>query len=230
MPKSIGIHTVRKTIAARIFIAMGILWCSSVMAIEEPKYELISSERDFEIRHYTPILIAETHVDGDMDEATNKGFRRIADFIFGNNQASTAELKTKIEMTAPVTVEPKTSKISMTAPVTVVPQNESTNMIKTSTWRIYFVMPSQYTLDSIPKPNNVDVKLREIPEKYFLVLRYSGLNTVARVQQKIDDAILWAQKKSLTIIGRPQLSRYDPPWTLPMFRRNEIMIEISAPQ
>lgn len=76
------------------------------MAIEEPKYKVTNSDGSFEIRQYAPILIAETLVEGDMDEASSKGFRLIADFIFGNNQIADASTGEKIAMTAPVTVEP----------------------------------------------------------------------------------------------------------------------------
>jgi hypothetical protein len=199
------------------------------MAIEEPKYEVIVSDAQFEVRHYAPVLIAETIVEGDMDAASSKGFRLIADFIFGNNLSSDTDKKAKIAMTAPVTVEPQSSKIAMTAPVTVEPQAAESNMKTAKTWRINFVMPSQYTLATIPKPKNNAVTLREVPNKYFIVHKYSGFNTVSRVQAKTDEAVEWATKRSYKIIGTPQLSRYDPPWTLPMFRRNEIMIEIAAP-
>ena len=74
------------------------------------------------------------------------------------------------------------------------------------------------------------VKLREIPNKHFAVLEYSGFNTAARVQTKTQELIDWAHQKNFKPMGTPRLSRYDPPWTLPMFRRNEIMIEIEAPK
>jgi hypothetical protein len=90
-------------------------------------------------------------------------------------------------------------------------------------------MPSQYTLANIPKPNNSAVTLHELARKYFVVHRYSGFNTVARVQEKTNEALAWAKQQSLKVVGTPQLSRYDPPWTLPMFRRNEIMLEVAAP-
>jgi hypothetical protein len=199
------------------------------MAIEEPKYEVIVSDAQFEVRHYAPVLIAETIVEGDMDAASSKGFRLIADFIFGNNLSSDTDKKSKIAMTAPVTVEPQSSKITMTAPVTVEPQAAESSMKTTKTWRINFVMPSQYTLATIPKPKNNAVTLREVPSKYFIVHKYSGFNTVSRVQTKTDETVEWAIKRSYKMIGTPQLSRYDPPWTLPMFRRNEIMLEIAAP-
>jgi hypothetical protein len=199
------------------------------MAIEEPQYEVLVTEGPYEIRHYAPLLMAETLVEGDMDEASSKGFRLIADFIFGNNQAAGSTASEKIAMTAPVTVEPQSAKIAMTAPVTVEPQSEGANMQSAKQWRVNFVMPSRYTLSSIPKPKNNAVNLREVPSKHFVVYSYSGFNTVARVQSKTQEAMAWALQRNLKVIGTPQLSRYDPPWTLPMFRRNEIMVEIAAP-
>ena len=83
-----------------IGLILGLLWTGHVMAIEEPKYEVIQSDGPFEIRRYAPVLIAETLVDGDMDEASNKGFRLIADFIFGNNQIADTSTGEKIAMTA----------------------------------------------------------------------------------------------------------------------------------
>ena len=128
-----------------------------------------------------------------------------------------------------MTVEPVSKKIAMTAPVTVEPQSSESNMQAAKKWRIHFVMPSQYTLANIPKPKNEAVSLKEIPSKYFLVYTYSWLNTLSRVQTKTDEAIDWANRKGLKVIGAPQLSRYDPPWTPPMFKRNEIMLEVAAP-
>ncbi len=205
-------------------LLVGFLGMESAMATEEPKYEVLTSQAPFELRHYAPTLIAQTIVEGDMDAASNKGFRLIADFIFGNNLAVGSEQAAKIAMTAPVTVEPQSSKIAMTAPVTIEPQSGSAQQ-----WRIHFVMPSQYTLATIPKPKNSAVTLHELPSKYFVVHRYSGFNTEARVQEKTDEALAWAKQQSLKVLGTPQLSRYDPPWTLPMFRRNEIMVEVAAP-
>jgi hypothetical protein len=220
------VKTMQKHILA---LMLGLAGAGQVMAIEEPKYEVLQSDDTYEVRQYAPILIAETIVEGDMDEASNKGFRLIADFIFGNNQVVDTTSSEKIAMTAPVTVEPQSTTISMTAPVTVEPQSEYANMQQAKQWRVHFVMPSRYTLSNIPKPKNNAVNLREIPSKFFVVHQYSGFNTVARFQAKTQETKDWALKRELKLIGTPQLSRYDPPWTLPMFRRNEIMIEISAP-
>ena len=199
------------------------------MAIEEPTYEVLLKDGPFEIRSYAPCLVAETWVEGDMDEASSKGFRLIADYIFGNNQAVSSATSEKIAMTAPVTLEPQSAKIAMTAPVSIEPQTGATNMKTAKQWLVKFTMPSQHTLATIPKPKNSAVNLREIPSKQYAVLKYSGFNFQSQVQTKTQEALDWIAKKNLQAIGQPQLSRYDPPWTLPMFRRNEIMIEISNP-
>lgn len=213
----------------RVGSLLVLLCIGHAMAIEEPKYDVIQTDGSFEIRKYSPILIAETFVDGDMDEASSKGFRLIADFIFGNNQVTDSNASSKIAMTAPVTAEPVSKKIAMTAPVTAEPQSFESNMQAAKKWRIHFVMPSQFTLANIPKPKNDAVTLRDVPSKFFVVHSYSGFNSLARIQAKTDEALEWANRKALKVLGQPQLSRYDPPWTLPMFRRNEIMLEVATP-
>ena len=221
------INTTIKNI--RVGSLLVLLCIGQAMAIEEPKYDVVQVDGPFEIRKYAPILIAETFVDGDMDEASSKGFRLIADFIFGNNQVTDSNASSKIAMTAPVTAEPVSKKIAMTAPVTAEPQSSESTMQAAKKWRIHFVMPSQYTLANIPKPKNDAVTLRDVPSKFFVVHSYSGFNSLSRVQAKTDEALEWANRKALKVLGPPQLSRYDPPWTLPMFRRNEIMVEVAAP-
>jgi len=195
----------------------------TAMAIEEPSFKVIVKSGNFELRQYAPMLVAETLVDGDMDDAGSTGFRRIADYIFGNNQVQTSTGSAKIAMTAPVTMEPQSQKIAMTAPVALMPAE---SMGASKQWRVHFVMPSQYNMNTIPKPKNPDVKLREIPGKLFAVSSFTGFNTQTRVQAKTDELNVWIGQKNLKVLSQAQLARYDPPWTLPMFRRNEVMIEV----
>ena len=205
-----------------------VLLCNSLlntaMAIEEPKFETLRKEEPFEIRKYAPYLIAETSVQSDMDGASNKGFRRIADFIFGNNQVTGNDKA----------LDPKdkaSSKIAMTAPVVVEPLDDVKNpMLNADNWRIFFVMPSQYSEATLPKPVNPDVKIRSVPAKYYAVFNYSGFNGTSKIQDYSDQLEQWIQKNNLKALSSPKLARYDPPWTLPMFRRNEILIEIQEYQ
>ena len=213
------------------WMAALLLITGPAMAIEEPTFEVVRKEGAMEIRKYAPFIVAQTWLQGDMDEASSRGFRLIADYIFGNNVAVGERTAAKIAMTAPVTMAPEAAsqKIAMTAPVTMAPQAAASAPGASQRWRVHFVMPRQYTLATLPKPNNQEVQLEEVPAKWFAVLRYSGMNTNARVQQRNEEALAWVLAQKLTPLGPPQLARYDPPWTLPPFRRNEVLVEIAAP-
>lgn len=201
----------------RLFIAVALLLLSgAVMAYEEPKYDVIAKYDAFELRAYKPIIVAETLVDGSMDDASSKGFRLIADYIFGNNK-SNAGSSEKISMTVPVAMAPKSEKISMTIPVSM--------QEYAGKWRMYFVMPSKYTLKTLPVPNNTDVKLREVAAKKYAVLRFSGLAGEEKTAKKTDELLAWLQDKKIKPTGTPELARYNAPWTLPFLRRNEVMVQ-----
>ncbi len=208
------------------------------MATEEPAFELLAKDGkdgELQLRRYGAVIVAETLVDGDRDAASTKGFKVIADYIFGNNQAtgSAAKPSEKIAMTAPVVAEPvpQSQKIAMTAPVTAEPVggDAQASLTEATQWRIHFVMPSEYSMDTLPRPNNAAVQLRQLPPTVFAVVSYSGLNTEAQVQQKTEELQRWIASKNLQALGAPQLARYDPPWTLPMWRRNEVQIQVRQP-
>jgi hypothetical protein len=193
------------------------IFSNTAMASEEPKYTLLEKDQAFELRAYTPKIIAEVIVDGDMREASSKGFRLIADFIFGNNTAQSGKSE-KISMTAPVSMELRAEKISMTVPVGVQQASDG--------WKVYFVMPSQYALETLPKPNNPLVGIKQIPSQKFAVVRFSGLVDEEKMANKVVELTHWIEIKKLKMIGGPELARYNPPWTLPFLRRNEVMIAV----
>ncbi len=185
---------------------------------EEPRYTATApDENNIELRDYAPKIVAQVEVSGEREEAISQGFRMIADYIFGNNLP-----KEKIAMTAPVIQQaaPAGEKISMTAPV-LQQQSGATNK-----WVVQFVMPSEYTLATLPKPVNSAVQLRELPAKHMVAIRFSGSTRAANIaeHQALLDAYVNAQHLKTT--GAPVLAFYDPPWTLPFFRRNEIMLEL----
>lgn len=202
----------------------------AAMAVEEPKFQVLAQDGRFEVRQYAPLIVAETWVDGDMDTASNKGFRAIADYIFGNNTAPQTQQSSKIAMTAPVTLEPQgqPTQLAMTAPVTVQPAPDAPGWVAAQRWRVQFVMPSQYTLATLPRPNNNTVTLREVPGKTVAVATYSGFNTESRILKETQSLLGWMQARKLLAAGPAQLARYDPPWTLPFWRRNEIQIGVKA--
>lgn len=202
-------------LAALLLILMPV----TAMATEEPKFDVVTKDGDFEVRKYAPMVVAETFVDGSQDDASSRGFRVIAGYIFGDNKRADKGAE-KIAMTAPVTLEKQdaSQKIAMTAPVTLEQQG--------SRWRVHFVMPSQYTLADLPKPNNAAVTLREIPGHKVAALRFSGFVGDDKVATKTAELRDWMVARGMSAAGPAQLARYDPPWALPFMRRNEILIEI----
>lgn len=229
------IKTTRPKYAVTVLLAGSLLLTSgAAMATPEPSYTLLEQLDDFELRNYAPKIIAQTTVTGDYDAASRKGFKILANYIFGNNSVSNTEdakNSAKISMTAPVIMKPSdgvgdnrsddknndtSAKISMTAPV---------SMQKTDgSWQMTFVMPEHYTMATIPKPNNPAVTLIEIPEVRYAVVKFSGLAGEKKVAQKTAELQQWMLTKKLTPVATPELARYNPPWTLPFMRRNEVMI------
>lgn len=183
-----------------------------VMAIEEPKYTVETQSKVYEVRKYQSTLVAETWVDAKFDDAGNKAFRILADYIFGNNTT-----KTEISMTAPV-AQSRSEKIAMTAPVSQIKGEKG--------YLVQFTMPSQFPQDSLPKPNDSRVVIRELPERRVAVLKYSGSWSESRYQQKLADLKAALVADQLQAIGEPIFARFNSPFQLWFLRRNEIWIEI----
>ena len=199
------------SIIALILIA-GVLAGPVISNVEKPDYKVIQSKQNIEIRLYDPMIIAEVEVEGNREESIRKGFRLLADYIFGNNTT-----KKNISMTAPVE-QKENQKIAMTSPV----QQQLTD----KSWRISFVMPSKFNMDSLPVPNNNLVQLKEVLEKKFVVIEFSGTNSNANVNEHENQLMSYIEANKIKTIGSPKYSFYDAPWTLPILRRNEVMIEI----
>ncbi|MGB8315578.1 MAG: heme-binding protein [Aestuariivirga sp.] len=189
------------------------LWGTIVSNVEQPKYKTIEADDNIEIRDYPPMIIAEAEVAGERGEAISKGFRIIADYIFGNNSAAQ-----KVAMTAPVTQQ-ASEKIAMTAPVTQ--QGDG------HTWQVRFIMPAGYTMETLPTPKNPAVKLKEIGGKRFAVIRFSGMAGEDSLKRHAEELKQFVDRKSLNPVSAPAYAFYNPPWTLPFLRRNEVMIEIA---
>ena len=193
--------------------------CSMVgiRTVEEAPYDVVSQEGPFEIREYHPLVIAETTVEADYDEAGNKAFRRLFGYISGKN-----ETRASIAMTAPVLADPEQAdggeSIAMTAPVLGEQQGGS--------WRYAFVLPADYTLETAPAPASPDVRLAQVPRRTVAVLRYSGSRDEAAMLEKSEALRDWIASKGIEPTSAPRSAGYDPPWTLPFLRRNEVMFDV----
>ena len=199
-----------------LILIVGVLAGPVMSDVEKPDYKVIQSEQNIEIRKYEPMIIAEVEVDGKREDAIRNGFRLLADYIFGNNM-----VQQDITMTAPVQQQ-ESQKIAMTAPV----QQQSTG----KSWLMSFVMPSKYSMDSLPKPNNDRVRLKEILTTKFVVVDFSGTNSNENIAEHEKQLLNYIEANKLKITGSPKYAFYNAPWTLPFMRRNEVMIEINQQQ
>jgi hypothetical protein len=181
----------------------------------EPHYEVLKNDGAFEVRRYGPMVIAEIFLNEESySAASGKGFNRLAGYIFGKNRS-----KTSISMTAPVLQERSSQKISMTAPVLQQPDKGG--------WRMAFVLPEGFTLESAPEPLDPEVKLRELPASTVAVVTFSGLHSAANLEKYGRQLQTWLKKQGYRTISEPKLASYDPPWTIPFLRRNEVQVMIA---
>ena len=183
-------------------------------AVNEPTHTVLLKEDKFEVRQYQSMILAEVTVTGDMRDAGSSGFRPLADFIFGNNQ-----LATKVEMTAPVT-RTESTKIAMTAPVTRI-ENEN------KSWTVSFVMPEKWTMETLPKPNNPEINIRQVPGEMVAILEFSGRGSEATHKAKRIELEQWIVEQGYAAISEPRYAGYDAPWVPWPFRRNEVMISVA---
>jgi hypothetical protein len=197
---------------ALMLIGLSLLTTPNAMATEEPSYRVTTQSEPFEIREYPPLIVAQVEVPGDLSEASSAGFRLIANYIFGNNIA--------VRDGGLTTAEPVSEKIAMTVPVIAEGKADK------KTWLIQFVMPKQYTMDTLPKPNNSQVKLVPIGPQKLAVVRFTGFVGDEKVQEKTAELLAWIQSRNEVVSGNPRLARYNPPWSIPWMRRNEILIPI----
>ncbi len=199
--------------AVALVAAAAISWGPIVSNVEQAKYDVVETHGDIEIRDYAPMIVAEVSVSGNREAAISDGFRMVADYIFGNNISSQ-----KVAMTAPVIQQPS-EKIAMTAPVT---QQGGEGL-----WVVRFVMPSSYTMQTLPEPNNSEVILKEVAGKRFAVIRFSGLAKGTSLEAHTKELEAFIQAKKFQAFSEPTYAFFNPPWTLPFLRRNEVMIEIN---
>jgi len=205
-----------KTIS--LLLPLLITSCSfiGIQSEEGPKYKVLKKESQFEIRQYEPYIVAKTTVRGDFKESTRKAFRILAGYIFGKNKG-----EKKISMTSPVEIESSSSKIPMTSPVEM--------SYSDGNYTMAFSMPSKYSIDTLPKPLDERIKFEEIPQKIIASHQYSWLSSKKRNDKKAEELRKWLKKQTnYKVLSNYRYAGYNPPWTIPFFRRNEVHILIEV--
>ena len=181
--------------------------------VEIPAYKILKKDQNIEIRQYPPLIIAEVKTAGSRQASISDGFRILADFIFGNNEG-----EKQLSMNGPITQQ-EGIKIAMTAPV----QQEKTD----AEWATSFIMPSKFSIDTIPNPINNRIKIIQIPSKRYAVITFSGRSTEKNLTKHTNELEKYMNGSSYSKIGNAKYAFYNPPWTLPFLRRNEVQFELT---
>lgn len=207
--------TSRPFVSAVAVSVLAFLAEGTAMALEQPKYTVVSRDSGVEFRQYQDYLVVETEVTGsvDFDAAGNEGFRRLFRYITGANDGGS-----DIAMTAPVTQDMPGVEIAMTAPVA--------QDAMAGGWRVAFMLPASYTLKTAPRPTDKRVSIRRVPGELVASVRYSGRWTSKNVENYTARLRTALQVAGVTAIGKPLVARYDPPYMPPFLRRNEISIPV----
>lgn len=178
--------------------------------LEEPSYEVIKRYPEFELRKYKPHLVAEVRVDGGFEKAGNKAFKLLAGYIFGKNQSVTMK-------------SAGNEKMKMTAPVNMINDPQEDNA-----YYVQFFMPSKYTKETLPIPNDKRVKIQTVDGGLIAALKYSGTWAHKRYLRKEAQLLKALKKEGYDKAGEPVFARYNSPFSLWFMRRNEVLIPVNT--
>jgi len=199
---------------AMIFLmpALFLSGCSvvGVRTAEEAGYKVLRQQDQFEIRNYDGYTVVETRVDQNFEEAQQIAFRRLFDYISGQNKS-----ERKVSMTAPVVMQP----IEGTELPRFAVKGESG-------WTISFVLPREYTLETAPTPKSELLSLRWVAPKRVAVSRFSGAFASSKFLEQAAQLQQWLEREGESPQSAPRLAGFDPPWTLPFLRRNEVQVDL----
>lgn len=209
-----GVKKKSIVMAALLSSCLGLaLAADSLAKYEEPNYKVTLKEGDFEVRDYPEVVSASVVVSGRGKDSANQAFKILAGYIFGKNEG-----QAKVAMTVPVTESIRSEKIAMTVPVTTKEAKDEMTMS--------FFMPSKYTMETLPKPLDSRITFSTVPARKFAVVRFSGTAGEKSCQKEEQRLRGWLQEKNMSAVSDAVRAFYNPPWTLPFMRRNEIWIEL----
>ena len=170
------------------------------MAIEEVRYRVLEQDEKFEVRDYTAHVIAETLVQGGLEQAGKEAFQKLFRYISGDNRS-----RAKLAMTAPVAQQPVQGN-----------------------WAVSFIMPATQSLETLPDPEDLKVLLRQVPARRMAAVRYSGFWDEKGYLRYVNELDAWIHAKGLTVAGDPIWARYNSPFTPWFLRRNEILVPVEG--
>ncbi len=185
---------------AGVAVAGTLVWTMAAGAgSESAEYKVLESDGAIEIREYPDLILAAT--DSEMDAQGRDGsFMRLFRYISGANEA-----EQEIAMTTPVFMEGENGK---------------------SDRSMGFVLPKEVAAKGAPVPKREDVKLRKRKGGRFAVIRFSGRLDSKLAKEQEAKLREWIESRGLEGHDSAETAGYDPPFTPPPLRRNEILIRL----
>lgn len=168
---------------------------------EQMPYTVVAKRDGYELRHYDPAILVQVTVTGSPQSAGSIGFGSLVRYISGDNLPG--------------------RKMAMTSPVL----QESTHA---SSHIVSFVLPANVSVDDIPKPRDARVSTVAVPARDMAARTYIGRWTQAKFEANAADLVAALARDGMTTTGTPSWARYDPPWTPPFLRRNEVLVELAS--
>ncbi|MDE0343620.1 MAG: heme-binding protein [Deltaproteobacteria bacterium] len=214
---------------AVIAVALFISACSVFggKAAKEPGYRVLLEDSGIEIREYETYAVAWTTAPGSFDEAVETGFQRLFEYITGGNVGAT-----DIDMTATVLTEPETLKA---AAIVAEPERRNDDSGPTALagpsiggWSISFVLPAGYTAETAPVPKSADVSIGDVAARCVASIRFSGALGEEAGEVERQSLERWLGARDLEHAGDWQIAGYNSPWTIPMLRRNEVLVGLRS--
>jgi len=206
------------------FILFSTMERKAMAKYEEPKYEVLESNDNIEIRQYKDRIAAEVVTEGEQKRALDEGFMILSGYILGKNiRKRNTDMTASPEANSSATIDEslyRSESIPMTAPVTAFAS-------KDNKWTIRLFMPAKYSLETLPTPDNERIKLVQVAPEKFAVLKFSGFSSKESFDKKATALRKFLAKNKIDAAGPEVDAYYDPPWTLPFLRSNEVMIPIS---
>ena len=176
--------------------------------VERPAYTVLTASGPIELRAYGPMIAAEVLLQGNRSAVLSEGFQLIAAYIFGANTP-----KAKIAMTAPVEQQGGRN-IAMNKPV------------RDDAWTVRFIMPRGWSMATLPAPDDPRIALKPVGARTMIAIRFAGIANGSSILSKTDELRSYVLAHGIQTVGEPLLAFYNPPWTLPFLRRNEVMFEV----
>lgn len=184
-------------------VLLAIAGCAAFLVasnVEQPPYTSVSLDGDFELRDYPELTVAEVTTTGARQQAVSSGFGPLAGYIFAKEREG--------------------DKIAMTAPVTQTAADGGE-------WVVRFIMPSHYTLETLPRPAGSTVRLQTLPPRRMASVKFSGVTDDALIAEQEARLVAWMAARDLTPTETPTYAYYNDPFTPGFLRRNEVMVPVN---